>query len=1071
MNRMGSLDPKQVRGPAAPGGAKGDAVRVWLLGGFRVTVGSRPIAEDEWRLKKAAALVKLLALAPAHIQHREQIMNVLWPHLSMKAASNNLRQALYAARRILAPDPSVGSWYLGADADSLVLCPKGDLWVDVEGFEAAALSARRIREPDAYEAAIELYVGELLPEDRYEEWAEDRRGELDETHVSLFLGLASVHEEREDHGSAIEVLRTLTRKESTNEEAHAGLMRLYALSGRKADALRQYEFFEGIVSRELGTGPSASTRALKEEIASGRFPPEMARPLTPGSRGLSLEVSQPPQHNLPVPRTSFVGRQYELPKVKQTLAMTRLLTLTGAGGSGKTRLALEVATGLVAIYADGVWLAELAGFSEPELAPQAVASVLGVREQPGQTLVGALANHLNERKLLLLLDNCEHVVDAVAHLVDFLLGSCSHLRVLTTSREPLGVEGEVLFPVPSLSVPTGSPKSASEIGAHDSVRLFAERTRVRLPDFVLTEENAPAVSEVCRRLEGIPLAIELAAARMGTLATEQVAERLEDSLGLLSAGPRTASPRHRTIRDTIGWSYGLLSEREREAFDRLAVFAGGFTLEAAEAVCPGGRITQGEVLDLLSHLVDKSLVAAEASMAGRVRYHMLEPVRQYTLERLHRSDEAETAHRRHAVYFFGLADRAAPELRGPGQVEWLERLEADNDNLRAAMAWLQENDEVETAVRMAWALWIFWLMHAHMDEGRRWIEAALAKGENLTVQERGRALWVQASTYYGKGTPEQIERMCEEAASLFRQVGDKPGLAHPIAGLASAAMQRGDLRRATALFKESLELAREVDDKWGVSSVLGHLGSISLAQGDFEQATRYLEEGLSLSNEIGNKLSVSTTLYNLALAAQGQGNYERAEELYAEGLRSSAVTGDKANIAYCIEGLAQVAAVQEKMERAARLFGAAEAALEAAGGAVYVYVQDRSVHDQMVDTVHSRMDEVLFSSAWSEGSTMPSGEAVEYALRGEVPGPPPSNPVTNQLPPGKRPVALTRRELEIALRIAHGLTNRQIAVELSKSEHTVASHVGKILRKLRLNSRAQITAWVMEQGTPSRGRG
>jgi predicted ATPase/DNA-binding SARP family transcriptional activator/DNA-binding CsgD family transcriptional regulator len=1035
-----------------------EPVRIRLLGGFSVSVGSRNIEEDAWRLRKAANLVKLLVLSSGHRMHREQMIDMLWPDLGRRAASNNLRGVIHAARRTLEPDPVTATRYLSVQGEQIVLCPEDQLWVDVEAFEEAAAAARRSKDPAAYRAAIELYSGELLPEDRYEEWAEDRRREFSETYSSLWLGLAWAYEEREDYGSALDAHRKVTWGEPTNEEAHAGLMRLHALSGRKADALRQYELLEEAISQGLGTAPSASTRALREEIASGRFPPEAAWSLSLPSK----EVSEPPRHNLPVPRTSFVGRGRELTEIKRTLAMTRLLTLTGTGGSGKTRLALSVATDLAGAYPEGAWLVELAGLSEPELVPQAVAGLLGVREQPGRTLVESVADSLREQRALLILDNCEHLVDAAARLVDFLLASSSHLKVLATSREPLGVEGEVLFSVPPLSVPPGLPSDPGVIGSHDSVRLFLERTRMRLPDFSFTRENAAAVAEVCRKLEGIPLAIELAAARMGVLAANQVAEKLEDSLGLLSTGPRTASPRQRTMRAAIGWSHRLLSEGEKQLFAGLSTFSGGFTLEAAEAVCPGGAVEEGEVLYLVSGLVDKSLVVVETTAEARVHYRMLEPVRQYAQERLEEGGEAEAIRRRHAAFFLELAERAEPQLKGPGQVEWLKLLEEDNDNLRTAMAWLLEKGDYEAAVRMAHALWIFWMIHGHQGEGRLWIEEALAKGKMLTTHAQAKALSVQFSTYYGLGNPERMEQIAEEAAALFRQVGDKLGLAYVLACLATVKLQLGDAERAIALFEEALDLGRELGDMWGVSGGLGHLGSIYLGRGDYEQARHYFQEGLALSRQIGNNLAASTALYGLALAAQGQGDHERAAGLYTEGLKSSAESGDKANIAYCLEGLAQVASAQQETERAALLFGAAEATLEGAGGTVYPFVQDRSVHEQVVEVVRSQLDEATFSSAWAKGAAIGLGEVVEYALSGEEAAPPVS-PAAQQQPSTTQQSALTRREEEIAILVARGLTNRQIASELSISEHTVATHVAKVRKKVGLSSRSQLSTWIAEQ--------
>jgi DNA-binding SARP family transcriptional activator len=509
---MGSSDSKRARNPEGTTGEKRKAVRVWLLGGFRVSVGSRTITQDVWRLKKAAALLKLLAMAPGHRLHREQIMDLLWPDAGRKAASNSLRKTLHDSRKIL--DPDAGSRYLASEDESLVLRPSGNVWVDVDAFEEAAAIARRARDPAAYRAAIELYGGELLPEDRYEEWAEPRREELQSLHLALRFELAGFYEEHGEYEPAIEALRRVVAEEATNEEAHAGLMRLHALSGQRREALAQYERLRNILSRDLGTEPEAATRSLHEEIAAGRLPSAH----TPAACLPTQRSTDAEGHNLPTPRTSFVGREREMTEVKRALAMTRLLTLTGVGGSGKTRLALEVARDLVGSYPDGVWLVELAGLSEETLVPQAVARTLGVSEQPDQPLTDTLVDALRPKSVLLVLDNCEHLVEASARLGDVLLDSCPHLRILATSREALDVAGEVRWSVPALSVPdpTRSPK-VGKLEGYESAHLFAERASCRRPGFALSPENARAVAEVCWKLEGIPLAIELAAARVGTL--------------------------------------------------------------------------------------------------------------------------------------------------------------------------------------------------------------------------------------------------------------------------------------------------------------------------------------------------------------------------------------------------------------------------------------------------------------------------------------------------------------------------------------------------------------------------
>src|ERR671921_1122965 len=517
-----------------------ETVRVWLLGEFRVSVGTRTVEEGEWRLRKAAALVKLLALAPGHHLHRERVMDVLWPEHGKRTAANNLSQALHAARRALGPDDTqAASSYLASQGEQLVLCPGGGLWLDVGAFDEAAATARRSREPAAYRAALNLYAGELLPRDPYEEWAEVPREGLRQSFLALLVELGRLHEERGEYGAGIEALRRVVVEEPTREEAHMGLMRLYALGGRQAEALAQYARLEESLSRELGAGPQASSRVLREEIATGRFPPPH-RPVGP-PKG---EIFDPPRHNLPAPRTSFVGRDRQIVEVKRALSMTRLLTLTGAGGSGKTRLALEVARDLVGAYPDGVWLVELAPLSEEVLVPKVVAEALEVPERPGEPLSDTLAEVLRNRELLLILDNCEHLLEASAHLVDKLLDSCPHLSILATSREALGVEGEGRWPVPPLSVPERQPTpSSEELEAYESVHLFGERAKGRDPSFSLSPPNAFAVADICRMLEGIPLAIELAAARVGTLSVEQISQRLGKSLELLTRGGRTALPR------------------------------------------------------------------------------------------------------------------------------------------------------------------------------------------------------------------------------------------------------------------------------------------------------------------------------------------------------------------------------------------------------------------------------------------------------------------------------------------------------------------------------------------------
>jgi DNA-binding SARP family transcriptional activator len=458
-------------------------VRVRLLGGFGVWVGPGLIEEDRWRLRKARSLIKLLALAPGHCLHREQVMETLWPELGVRKASNNLHQILHAARRVFessalaSGSAASSSGYLLLRDEQIRLCLDGPLWVDVEAFEEAAATARHALEPQAFGAAIDLYAGDLLPEDRYEGWLEERRAQLRELYLSLLIELGGLLEERKEFEEAIEALGKVVAREHTHEGAHVGLMRLYALSGRRREALSQYERLREALFRELGTEPGATTTSLQQEIWAGTFsPPDSPPGGFPAQEEEAPSAAGPAgatptrKHNLPLTRTSFVGRERERLEVKRLLAMTRLLTLTGAGGCGKTRLAVEVARDLVGAYPDGVWLVGFASLSEAELVEQAVAQALGVREQPNRPLLETLEDTLRSRKMLVVMDNCEHLLEAVVGLVNALLDCCPGLRVLVTSRERLNTAGEVNWVVPSLTVAdVEGPSTPQKLEAYESV--------------------------------------------------------------------------------------------------------------------------------------------------------------------------------------------------------------------------------------------------------------------------------------------------------------------------------------------------------------------------------------------------------------------------------------------------------------------------------------------------------------------------------------------------------------------------------------------------------------------------
>jgi non-specific serine/threonine protein kinase len=754
-----------------------------------------------------------------------------------------------------------------------------------------------------------------------------------------------------------------------------------------------------------------------------------------------------PPNNLPLELSSFVGREKELAEVRRLLERSRLLTLTGPGGCGKTRLALVAAGDLVGGFEDGAWLVELAALADPALVQGAVASTLGVREQPGTPSTETLSGYLRTKKLLLVLDNCEHLVEACAALAEALLRACPNLRILATSREALGIAGEIRLTVPPLSLP--DPRHLPAVGNlvhYEAANLFVERAKAVKPEFALTERNAMSVAQICYRLDGIPLALELAAARVRVLSVEQIAARLDDRFALLTDGGRTVLARQKTLEAAMDWSHELLSRGERTLLRRLSVFAAGFTLEAAEAVCSeppaDEKVEPGGVLDLLSRLVDKSLVIV-VEKDGEARYRLLETVRRYGREKLERSEEAAEIRRRHASFMLELAEVAGPELKGPRQREWLQRLDTEHGNLRAAMRRLLEEGEAEAAARLAWALWLFWFHRGHQDEGRRWVEEVLTKGDALPKNLRARVLYADGAMSWGlRENPDTI-RLLEESRALFRQAGDRHGEALALAATGVPTLQQGDVERATGILEEGIELLREAGDRWETGFMLD--------RDERARATRHFEESLTLSWETGHKFAGCVSLYNLARVAQTQGYHERAAGLYAVGLTLALELGDRANAAYGLEGLARVTSARGDHEDAARTFGAAEALLEAAGDPLYAHAQDRADYERAVDVLRSRLDEETFRAAWSEGRAMEMERAVGYALQRRKPSAPPAHPA-----------GLSAREVEVLRLVANGMTSAQVAGELFISPNTVNRHLSSIYGKLGVSSRAAATRFATE---------
>lgn len=732
---------------------------------------------------------------------------------------------------------------------------------------------------------------------------------------------------------------------------------------------------EGISLRNLGehrlkdlTRPVDLFQVAVADLPSN-FPPLRALGLLP--------------NNLPIQLASFVGRKREIAEVKSLLSTTRLLTLTGTGGVGKTRLALQVAADLTDEFSDGVWLVELAALSDPVLVAQAVASTLNVHDLGGRPIQVILTDFLQRRQLLLVLDNCEHLLLASAHLADTLLRSCPRVQILATSREGLSIAGELTFTVPPLSVP--DPRDAlslNDLVQNEAIRLFVERAKFALPTFKLTNRNALALAQVCYHLDGMPLAIELAAARVKVLSAEQIAERMDDRFRLLTRGSRTALPRHQTLRAAMDWSYDLLTGQERTILCRLSAFAGGWTLEAAEAVCGEQGICAFDVVDLLTRLVDKSLVIAE-EQDGDVRYRLLETVRQYGWERLLAAGESADVQMRHRGWYLALAERAEPELHGPNQGLWLDRLETDHDNLRAALASsLGEQAGTETGLRLAAALHWFWFLRGYINEGFGWLERGLARPGVAAAPIRAKALIKAGHLAWRLGNIARAIAMHDEGLSLSREVGDKKNLTLALWFSGISEILRGDYRQAATLYGECLQLARQSGQERYVAAVLAEQGFMEQLEGDYEVAARLYEESLNLFRRLGDTWHIAYCFRLLGILAQLQLQYKEAEAFYKESLTLCRSLKEKWVTVECLEGLAGIAARIGRPERAAHLFGAADNVRQAIGLTLNPWEQAH--HGREVALVRATLGRAAFSVAFAEGQAMALEEAVESVLGAET---------------------------------------------------------------------------------------
>ena len=839
-------------------------IHLRLLGPFGVALGEQPM--PPLRSRTGLHLLALLALNANREVARDWLAGTLWPDSRQEQSLANLRRTLTDLRRAL----GAASLRLISPTTHTLCLQLTEEECDILAFDAAL----RQNHPDAWEQAVALYSGPLLA-DSYEVWVGAERAVRHESYLHTLERLAQHHTAQGDWREAAHFLRLGLAADPLRESLYGSLMEALAQGGDVAEAVQVYRTLRLRLHEAFAhPDPAPEITALYHRLRA-QTP---SRPAVFALADLSGELSPLPfAHNLPQRLTAFVGREAERAALGVCLGTARLVTLTGAGGIGKTRLALEVGEEQGVLFPGGVWLVELAGLREGGLVGHTAADALGVREEVGKSVVESLQSWLRSRRLLLVLDNCEHLLAACASFAGALLRECPQVHILATSRQALGVMGEIVWQVPPLPLPPADLAVEGEKGVallldYGSARLFVDRVRAVLPTFVLTAAEVQAVVQICRRLDGIPLALELAAARLRSLSTAQVAARIDDRFRLLTQGDRTALPRQRTLRALIDWSYEPLSEPERLLLHRLSLFTGGWPLEACEQVCAGDGLDADDILDLLTMLVEKSLVSAEAH-GSEHRYRLLETLRQYAAEKLAAEGATRRIAERHRDWCVALSEQGETELRGPKQGEWMQRLESDLENLRSALHLSGEGLE---RLRIAAALGGFWYIRGYLREGREWLRSALADSPNAPLPLRSKALKAMGDLCWAMADYPEAWALHQENLALMQARGDAGGIAYTLLSLGLILYHQGENAHACAYYEESLALIRQIGDRHALAMLLTNLAIAQKDRGEYVAAQQALEEAETLMRDQGNLRGLASNLHSQALIAKRRSDYADA---------------------------------------------------------------------------------------------------------------------------------------------------------------------------------------------------
>jgi predicted ATPase/DNA-binding SARP family transcriptional activator len=941
-------------------------LEVRLLGMFDVKYKKKTVNVSS---RPAQSLFAYLILNAGTLHRREKLAGMLWPDSLEETARDNLRHALWRIRKAL--ESSSSTRFLHADDLTISFKATADYWLDTAALEKLDEGAPA----DESMAVLSAYQGEVLP-GFYDEWVVLEREHLSSVFEHHMARLMSLLQDEKRWSDILDWAERWIKLGQKPEPAYRALMSAHAAKGDMSKVAATYERCVKSL-REFGMEPSEQTKQLYENLKAGK---ESPKPITVSTKFMAKEISS----NIPVPLTSFIGREKELKEIARLLSSFRLVTLTGPGGVGKTRLAIQTAHNSINKFKDGVFWVGLVGLSDANLIPQEIAQSLNVREVSNMPLIEALKTYLKSKDILLVIDNCEHLIRACAQYAEQLLAACPKLKILATSIESLGLFNETTWQVPSLPLPEMQQLSLKELQEFAGIELFVQRASTAKTNFALNDQNATSVAQICQRLDGIPLAIELAAARIKLLSIDEIASRLDDRFSLLTAGSRTAIPRHQTLRATIDWSYELLTEPERILLRRLSVFAGGFTLEAAEAVCSQG-MKRSDILDLLGRLVDKSLVIVEeAAKINETRYRLLETIRQYALEKLTGVEEARAIRDQHLGFYLGLAEKSELHIFSSESAAWISRLDKELDNIRTAMDWSTNSGKAVSALQIAGSLVYYWWARGLLaSEWHDRVQQALSRPEGRErTLARAKALNGIGFIFWVDANPTDRRPELEEALSIGRDLGDRWNIATALRNLGLLENIQGNYQKARSSLEQGLGMWRDMgaEGKLGYAMSLAFLGDVALNCNEAQRARSLYDESVTVLREpeLGDINFLGYPIRRLGQLAWHEGDYKDAISLCKESLRLNHEAGDPRGVMCCVAGFAAIAVAQGKFERAAKLMAAVETQLSSIG--IRLLFMDKIEYERNLTLLRTQLDQKIFHKFWAKGKTMSLDEAIAFAL-------------------------------------------------------------------------------------------